>query len=80
MRSKAITISGIHVSEKLTHTLRERPNSRLRDPINRKAHLPAPFNARVAGIALEATLAPWNQLMDDEILNKNNVASVQQKE
>jgi hypothetical protein len=47
MRKNAIAIAGIHVREKRTHPLRERPNSRLGDLINWEAHLPAAFHARI---------------------------------
>jgi hypothetical protein len=81
MRKKSIAIAGIHVRVKHAHPLRERPNLRLRDLMNRKPHLPAPFHARVEDSLIsyelenniihtdtEWILAPWQQL-DDEILD-----------
>jgi hypothetical protein len=81
MRKKAIVIAGIYVGKKHTCPLHEQPNSRIRDLMNRKAHLPAPFHARVedslSSYELENniiytdnkwTLAPGKQL-DDEILD-----------
>jgi hypothetical protein len=78
MRKIAIAIVGVHVREK-----RERPHSRLRDLMKRKAHLNAPFHAHVEDSLrsyevknsiiytdTEWTLAPWQHL-DDEILDTN---------
>jgi hypothetical protein len=43
----AILIAGVHVREKRTYSLHERPNFRPRDLINMEAHLLTPFYARV---------------------------------